>query len=192
MLFLLMLSVALGYRRGITAILFSFAAFAVSVVITVTLYNTFSEKLIDTKFGQDISKSISEGVCEYVESLQDETINKIPFINAEIAGKSQEKMTKKAVKTVMSLLLLLGAYFASKIIILILRKVLHFATGLPIIHTADALLGSMGGLLLGIIWMSIIYIYSGYLSLMNSTPFINEQFNSSVIIMFISDLILWF
>jgi len=189
-IFVFILSVALGYRRGICATLLSFAAFGLSVIMTLSLYNAYSDKFLKTEFGQTIQQSISQGVDEYISALPDEGVNKIPFINTEKSVLSKKSITKKSVNTIITLLLLFGSYILSKLIIFAFKHFIKISRGLAVIRKADSLLGSVGGLFLGIIWVALIYISCGYASLLSTFTFVNEQFNTSILIMFISDFII--
>lgn len=189
-IFVFILAVSLGYKRGICAILLSFTSFALSIVITLTLYNAYSKQFLKTETGQKIHQSVSQGVDEYISDLPDESVNKIPFINTEKSTFSKKDITKRAVNTIITLFLLLGSYVLSKLIIFTLHHFIKLSRGLSIIRKVDSLLGSIGGFFWGTIWIALIYISSGYLSLIDSFTFINEQFNTSILIMFISDFII--
>lgn len=191
-IFVVILSVAFGFRRGFCATLLSIAAFALSVIITLTLFNVFSEKLLETEFGKKIQISVSQGIEKYISDASDKTIGKLPFLNFNSNTNSslKEDLHKKSVEVIISLILLICAYIVSKLTIFLLRKILHIATGLPIIHTADSILGGVCGMLIGLIWVAVIYLCSGYFSLIDSVPVLKTQFNSSIIVLIISDFIL--
>ena len=190
--FVVILSVAFGFRRGFTATLLSVVAFGLSIIITLTLFNVFSEKLLETEFGEKIQISVSQGIEKYISDASDKTIEKLPFLslNSNTNHSLKDDLHKKSVEVIISLMLLICAYIISKLAIFLLRKILHIATGLPIIHTADSILGGVCGMLIGLIWVAVIYMCSGYFSLIDTVPILKSQFNSSVIVLIISDIIL--
>lgn len=198
MILVIILSIAFGFRRGFCSMLLSFAVFALSIVITLTLYNSFSQKALETKLGKNIQTSVSEGVEQYISEISNQAIDNLPFVNitqnvqenTENTENVSSDLTKKAVDVILSVVLLISSYIGAKIIIYIIRKFLHIATELPVIHGIDSMLGSVCGLLFGVVWTAVIYISTGYFSLIESIPMLKLQFDSSVLVLLISDLLM--
>ena len=194
----IILSATFGFRRGFCSMLFSFVAFFLSIVITLTLYGSFSQKVLNTEIGKEVQTSVSEGVNKYLSDITAQTIDKLPFMslaenNTDTNNDTDAisaKITKKAIDIIMAVILLVCSYIVSKIIIFLLRKILHTVTGLPVIHLTDSVLGLICGVFFGIVWSAVIYTAVGYFSLIDSIPLLKSQFESSIIVLLISDFIM--
>ena len=184
-------SAAIGFRRGFGSMAISFAAFALSIVLTFILYENVYNIFISTDFGIGIQKSVTEGITK---SLSESTAEKLPFLYWGIKSDSTDAVNRiisvKAVKVITSLAVLISSYVLSKLLIAILKRIIKTATSLPVIHLTDSLLGLAGGLLLGVVWFGLIYLVLSYLILVPDIPYLKNQYESSVIIMLITDFII--
>lgn len=180
-----------GFRRGFSKTLFSFALLAVSLVITFAVHSTASDALSKTKYGIKLNEYISGQIEEGSSEFSEKTIEKLPFFDviSNSVKDTQNVLNKSITEIVVSFSMTIFIYVAVTLCVLLIRRAINAAVALPVIHTADSFLGGICGLLLGVVWMFVLYVIMGYVSVLPEMSNLRTQYNTSIITMFISDFV---
>lgn len=180
----------MGYRRGLSSVLYQIIAFVVSLILVFILYQPVSNTIIDnTQIDENISNAIKNTIPENIlvqdsNNVQNENneekanvSNKIVNMMSNYATEAIEK-AESDIATYVSLqiayfIIRLGTmiilYVASRIILVILRFATNIISSLPVISTFD----KSGGLIFGIL-KSIIFIYAIFAILSALSPLISS------------------
>lgn len=196
---IVLLLAALGFRKGFGAMAVSFFAFAISIALTVCMYQSVYSAFMSTDFGNKLEGIISADVEKRISDITDGTLDKLPVIrlisdNPMSEGKNSdgfsEAVTEKTVQAAVSIAILILTYILSKIIVAIIKAIVNKTCQLPVIHAANSVLGLICGLMLGFVWGAVVYLASGCCVLISDIPAVKNQFDTSLIVLLISDLVL--
>ena len=189
-----------GFKRGFGAMALSFFAFILSIAVAAALYGTLSDAAEKSEYSQQIISSVSDKLSKKISDTADDSIEKLQlpaFIQSDAKNASNKygenaagKIAEKTVNILTAIVIMLLTYILSKIIIALIKGIIHSVTSLPVIHFTDSLLGFVFGAFIGVIWVGVIYYSSGYLSMLPQLPAVGEQYASSVLVMLISDFII--
>lgn len=187
----------IGYRRGLTAVLYKIIAFVVSILIVFVLYKPVSNTIIaNTKFDDNIASAIQNVLPDIIntdgkqieETEAEFSKASVQIINQYIteAVEKSENDIKNYIShqlacTIVRLVTMIILYVVSNIILIILKFAIDIVGKLPIISTFN----SAGGLIYGVIKsFIIIYIILAIMSLISpliSTWGIIESIDESFI-----------
>ena len=193
----LLLSTFIGYRKGLTTIIFKLIIFLASLIIAFTLYkpvanfimdNTgidewLTEKISETLSGtsiaqgelmdieqSNISKNVVEMINKFVkESLNQTKIDAVSYVSAKLAYYGI---------TILSLIFLLGI---SRFILAFIKGIAEFIANLPILNIINKTGGIILGLLRGLITVYIIFAILSIISPVISNFIIIDYINDSKI-----------
>lgn len=199
LIFIVVTSVLLGYRKGMSQMLLSCAVFLFSIIIAMSVYNYISAQFLKSDYGVKLHDTIASGISEQIKEIENNAVEKAPYLALIIPNSNEEnntgmddvsdKLANKAIKVVITIPLLIASFVLLRLAIFLFKALLSKATKLPVIHGIDALLGSFCGLLMGIICMSLTYLLASYIQFIPSMEFIADEFSSSLIVLLINDFI---
>ena len=171
----------IGYKKGLTSVLYKIIAFIVSILIVFVLYKPVSNTIIThTKIDDNIASSIQNVLPdvintngEQIEESEAEFSNaSVQVINkyiSEAVAKSESDIkyyiSIQLACTIIRLVTMIILYIVSNVILIVLKFAIDIVGKLPIISTFN----SAGGLIYGVIKsFLIIYIILAVLSLVSS------------------------
>ena len=158
----ILLSIFLGYRKGLTKALIRIASFILALVISIILFKPVSMFVInstdwDDKLEQTIKNSIlNYNIQENKAKQNNENVPKVmmEYINdmAEKTGNQAreviaETMSKEITITIINISVIFILFIASKIILLFVKGLANLITKIPVIKQIDKAGGVVYGLL---------------------------------------------
>ena len=155
------LNILLGYKRGLTGCLIKILSFFIALIISLVLFNPFSNILINnTQVDENIQASIVE-VFETEEDTEEKEVSSPILENIteeleksteekknEIVNNSAKKLSINIVKILSFILLFIG----TKILLIFVKSLTNLITKLPLIKQCD----KIGGILFGVIYGFVI------------------------------------
>ena len=178
---LIILSISyMGYRKGLTSVLYKIIVFIVSLLIVFVLYKPVANIVIkNTKIDDNIATTIKNVLPENIvnaESKIEENDSKISNGSMELINKYISEAIEKSEQNIVNyvatklsyIVVQIGTiivlYIASNIILFVLKLAIDIVAKLPIISTFN----QAGGLIYGVIKsFLIIYIILAILSLLS-------------------------
>lgn len=193
-IFLFLIICVIGYKRGFGAMALAFSAFLISLLITYLLYNPIYNFIQKSDIGEKIEISISEYISQSINDKTDESIKSLNlpmFIKKDVNGIIPvDEAAQKALKVLTTVFSIVISYFAARIVLALIRRIVKSVTSIPVIRFADSVLGMLLGALTCMIWCALLYFTLGYLTLIPSMKIINNQYYSSIIVTVISDFLI--
>ena len=187
------LSVFVGYKKGLASAIFNLLAFAISLVITVILYTPISNGVINnTEFDDNIKNAIIENVTietsegENVE-VDEENIISMYFQKyvtdnvAEITNELVEEEAGIIAEKIVRVCVAIVLFMVVRLAMILLKFVIGGAVNLPIIKQFDKLGGTIYGILVGLILIYIILTILFFIVSVNSNQTIINAIDSSFI-----------
>ena len=187
---LLLLSIFLGYKKGLINVIFNLCAFLVAIVVTFILYKPVTNWVVDnTELDETIKKSIlengvtakegneidnEEGLDKYIEKYAKDAITDAKNNAVESVA---DVLTLNAVKIIVAI-----ALFIVVRILLIFAKALGEALSeIPIIKQFDKAGGILYGALVGLIVIYIALAIVFFIISINRIDGLAEAIDSSII-----------
>ncbi len=193
-IFLIIFSLFVGYRKGFTQMLLSCAVFLFSIVLVAGIYNYLGDFFLQSEYGEALLNDAAKGMGEYVSNFETSIETQVPFLSGLINTDNTsgnviaQSLAEKAIKSLMTIPLLIVSFVLLKLLVFLVRSIVTKTTTLPVVGTVDSLLGSICGLMVGILVVSVLYFILGYIQILPSMAFIKEQFDSSFIVILINDI----
>lgn len=190
---IILISAFSGYKKGFAQMLVSLGAFVLSMFLVAGIYNYLGDAFFASDYGTSLVESVSQGIGEKITDTANFTAN-VPFLSGIIKGAAEDggvvyMLSQKALKTLLTIPLLIISFLLLKLLLFSLRKILSKTTELPLISTVDSLLGLVLGAIFGVGITAVSYFILGYIQLLPSMDFISRQFDSSLIIALINDIL---
>ena len=153
---ILAISIFLGYKRGLVKVAVKLCAFLIAVIVTLVFYKPVSNIIINnTELDEKIETVIIEnGTRELEESNEEEQKNLLEdmqsYVDATIT-QTQNEIVENAAKEIstklINILVIVGLFIATRLVLILLVLVSDLITSLPIIKQFN----EIGGLIYGII-----------------------------------------
>ncbi len=201
LIFTVVISIFMGYKKGFAQTLLSFAVFLFSIAIVTGIYSYLGDTLFESDYGVKMLTNVSQSIEEHLENAENDILKSAPYLSIFGLGKDDGKPTainnksiaytlaSKSLRAIMTIPLVIISFISLKILVFILRQLVKRTTSLPIIRSVDSLLGSVCGLLAGVIASMLIYVIAGYIQYIPELDFVKEQFSSSLIAIAVNDFI---
>ncbi len=191
-------SIAKGYIKGFPRTIFNLIVFVLAVILTVSLFDTIGDLFLDTKIGASFSEDISQEISEIITQHKDKPEN-TPYLSSMLKLTTEENnvdisnvsdsIADNTVKTLVMIPFTVLLIVLANIVFMIIKKIISKVPGHSIIGGIDKLLGSVCGMVYGIIIVGVLFVVTSFLQFIPSGNFLNEQFNSSAVVILINDLI---
>ncbi len=165
---ILILCIAIGYRKGLTGSLLKIISFVLALVIAFVLFKPVSTFIIDkTDWDENLEQGIRDTILssDKQEELSSQEENKnmpevmINYINKtveEAGNEAKEAVADATARQVAIMIINSGVWFAlflvSRIVLIFVRGLANIITNLPIIKQFDKL----GGIIYGLVEAFII------------------------------------
>lgn len=188
-----------GYYKGFSHIFLSFIIFLVSVAVALFAFDFVNDLFMETKFAKDLFNNISSTVEYDLEKIEDDAIENVPYLSSLYKTDSDESIlefsnlsdsiAEKAIRSLISIPIILLVFLLTKFFIKLIRVIVIRAVSLPIISGTDSFLGSICGLLMGIVLVGIMYSVMSFLQFIPDFYALKHQFNTSAFVLLINDFI---
>lgn len=174
---ILLLSIFLGYKKGLIGVAFKILSFIIAIVITLILYRPISNFIINnTEFAKNIENTIVQklSTTEIEDGKVKEENTDLPnvlvnYINKEISNTVEatkdavvQSVAKELSQTAIHLIVIISIYVITRILLLLAKAILEAVAELPIIKQFNEVGGIIYGILRGII---LIYVILAIISL---------------------------
>lgn len=195
------MAVFIGYRKGMSQMIITCVVFLFSLAIVAGIYNHLGNVFFESEYGLNKTNELSASISEKLYHIEDKALENAPYLSVLGISKSENdisiididqisiKIAKKVLKTVFSVPLLLLSFLILKLSVYLIKKFVKRASKLPVLHGIDSLLGSLCGLFISIIIVALSIFVLSYMQFIPSFTFLTQQFDSSVVVLIINDLI---
>ena len=206
-IFILLLCIGLGYRKGLTGSLLKIISFVLALVIAFILFKPIANFVVDnTNWDENLEQAIRQMVVEE-ETEQNEVQNQtenmaeeenqniqnsnmsnvmLDYINEAVSNAGTEAKNaivdataRNIAVTIINVGVLIVLFLISRVILLFVKGIANLITKLPVIKQFDKLGGSIYGLLEALIIIYVILAIISFISPMISSTGILEGINSS-------------
>lgn len=197
LLAIMLLSIFLGYKKGLIGVAFKILSFIIAIVITLILYNPVSSYIINnTQIDENIESIIVEKLGANTKIEEGEIIKQdsdlpsviVNYINDTIkntVNESKEAIIKAVSRdltiNIIRIIVIIVLFLLTKIILFFAKAILELVTEIPIIKEFNEIGGIIYGIIRGILF---IYIILAILT------FILPMLNSEIILKAINDTII--
>lgn len=206
---LLILSIFLGYKKGLIGVAFKILSFLIAIVITLILYRPVSNFIMNnTEFAKNIENTIVQKLSsaeikdgEIKEENTDLPNVVVNYINKEISNAVDntkdavvKTVAKELSRSIINLIVIISIFIITRLILLFAKVILEAVAELPIIKQFNEVGGIIYGILRGII---LIYVILAIISLIlpmidkdtilgiiNNTILTKILYNNNIILMF--------
>ena len=186
---ILLISVVLGYKKGLINVAFNLCAFIIALIITLVLYRPITNFVIDnTEFDEKIESVIIEkGITNGEENTtEDGTLNK--YIE-EYVMKSVDNTKNEIVKStatiiaekIIGIVVMIALFIVIRILLIFAKAIINGIANLPIIKQFNELGGLLYGILRGIVIVYGILTIMFIVISMNNNGVLANSIDTSII-----------
>lgn len=178
------ISVIMGYKKGLVNVIFNVFAFILALIITLILYRPITNLVINsTQLDEKITQTIiDKGTIK--SDLSDETENFEAYIGnyaIDTANNTIESLSQTIAQNVISIIVMLLLFVVSRIIVILLKFLFNSIAELPLIKQFNKAGGLIYGILRGVIIIYVILAIMFFIVSVNNNAFITNMINSSII-----------
>ena len=191
-------SVAKGYIKGFSRTIFNLIVFVLTFMIILSLFDAVGNMFLKTDIGKEFSQQISVEIQEIVDIHKEKPEN-APYLSSMLklttdgkeidVSKISKNIAEDTVKTLLMIPLAIIIIVLFNVGFVIIKKIISKVPGHQLLGAIDKLLGSVCGLVYGIVIVAVLFLVTSFLQFIPSGNFLNEQFNSSAIVILINDLV---
>ena len=190
-IFVFLIIVCLGYKKGFSQMLISLGAFLFSFFLVWAIFNFIGDAFFESDYGTKLTSDIAKGMETRISEITD-IGSGFDFFDtssekAEPSG-FLDFLAKKVLRAIFSIPLLIISFIVLKLLIFLLRRILKKTTKLPVIGTLDSWLGAALGAVIGVFVVTVLYFVLGYVQVLPAMDFLKEQFAESYIVIFINSI----
>ena len=189
---ILLLSIILGYKKGLIKVAFNLCAFIVAILITWALYTPVTNLILEhTDFDENIKSAIIEKGVIKVEKEDDKSqeentvngyIHKYVTVPAtDKANNAIEKTAQIVAEKVVAICVAIGLFIVVRLALLLVRFLADAIAKLPIIKQCNKAGGLVYGIIRGFFIVYIILAIMFFVMSINNAGIIADAINSSII-----------
>ena len=204
---IMVLLIAWGMRKGFVKSVFSLSSLLLSLVLALTLYPVVSDFLTESV----VADYVRLNVYQVFDSKADEApATEDPDVMLNLPGSLQKTMTNAVTETAdalqdtvansvanlaINLLSILIVFVLVKLILLVLSKLLGAVARLPVIRTANKLLGGIVGGVYGILLVYLILALLTFTTTLNTfnkptklvieSKYVSTMYNQNILLNFL-------
>ena len=186
---ILLISIVLGYKKGLINVAFNLCAFIIALIITLVLYKPITNFVIDnTEFDEKIESVIIEKGLSNDEknTTEDGTLNK--YIE-EYVMKSVDNTKNEIVKSTATIIaektrgivVMIALFIVIRILLIFAKAIINGIANLPIIKQFNELGGLLYGILRGLVIVYGILTIMFIVISMNNNGIIANSIDTSII-----------
>ena len=191
LLAIFILSVFIGYKKGLIGVVFNLCAFLVSIVLTWILFTPVSNIIIKNTTVDDNIKNviIEKGVIVIDENDKESEDNQINKYIQEYVSKPIKNTANNAIEETATIIsqkviaigVAIGLFIVIRIALIFLKFIAEGISNLPIIKQCNKAGGILYGVLRGIFIVYIVLAILFFIMSINNAGVIAETINSSII-----------
>lgn len=190
-----LLSVIMGYKKGLVNVIFNVFAFILALVITFILYKPVTSLVINnTQIDESITQTIIEkGTIDSNDSKQEGIFEAyIGNYAIETANNTVESLAKTVAENTVSVIVMIALFIVSRIIVILLKFLFNSIAELPIIKQFNKAGGLVYGIIRGIVIIYVILAIIFFIVSVNNNVTITNMIDSSIItkILYANNIIL--
>lgn len=179
---ILILSVFLGYRRGLAASAIKLCAFLIALIVTVLLYRPIGNFIINAT---SIDESIQNSIYDKVTNDIGENKENEDQITSNLIESAKEGMLETASRE-LTINIIYGAtiiilFLIIRIALIVISKIADLLAKLPIIKQINGIGGAIYGILRGIVIIYAILIIIGFVSQIYPGNIVIQSINQSTL-----------
>ncbi len=197
-----------GMKKGLVRTVFGLISILLSLVIALSLYPVVTDFLEDSPLGTAVHTQVENMFDANAEAKAPEATEETPSSLPDVLKNSIQAATDRAVNSVkvtaadavadlaLKILSILIVFILTRIILWVLQRVLNIIAKLPVIHTANKLLGGVAGVLSGILVVYLILALLTFTTTLKSfeTPtryvlestYISEMYHNNIVLNWIN------
>ena len=193
----ILLSIFLGYKKGLIGLAFRILSFFIAIIITLLLYKPIATYItkyttIDDKINSIIIEKLSFTKVEEGEKIEKEETNLpnviVNYINdgvenavSETKDNVIEVVANTLTENVINVIVILGIFVISKLILLFAKVILEAVTEIPLIKQFNEIGGIIYGLVRAIFIIYIILTIISFISPMIEQTGILEMIQKTML-----------
>lgn len=193
LLAIFLLSVFIGYKRGLIEVAFNLFAFIVSIILTWILFTPVSNMIINnTTLDDGIKNTIIEKGVIVIDNKEKDDPNENNQINKYIqeyvsnpikntANNAIEETATIISQKVIAILVAIGLFIVIRIGLIFLKFIAKWIASIPIIKQCDKAGGTLYGVIVGAFIVYIVLAILFFIMSINNSGVIAETINSSII-----------
>ena len=191
LLAIFILSVFIGYKKGLIGVVFNLCAFLVSIVLTWILFTPVSNIIIKNTTVDDNIKNviIEKGVIVIDDNDKESEDNQIKKYIQEYVSKPIKNTANNAIEETATIIsqkviaigVAIGLFIVIRIALIFLKFIAEGISNLPIIKQCNKAGGILYGVLRGIFIVYIVLAILFFIMSINNAGVIAETINSSII-----------
>lgn len=188
---ILILSIIMGYRKGLIGVVFSLCAFIIAIIITWILYNPITNLVINnTEIDDNIKNTIIEnGVIEIDKDKEENEENVInayiqKYITGTIAETSNDIVEQSAgivAEKVVAIGVAIVLFIVVRIALILVKFIVEGIANLPIIKQFNKVGGTAYGVLRGLLIIYFILAVMFFIISVNNTGTLANAINTSIV-----------
>lgn len=197
LIFTVIICFFIGYKNGITKMLVSIVIFIFSISLVTHIFTLSEERFFASEYGAGMVEEVSRNINEKLEKFNDKIIDVSPFLGKYIINtesrqateKAVQNLSRKCVQIIITIPLIIISFIIFRLILLLIKYFVSKATKLPVIGGIDSVLGSVCGLITGVVLVWLMYTSLCYVRFLPSAAFIEKQLGDSLVVMVFSDFL---
>lgn len=172
----ILLSIYLGYRKGLVSLAIGACTFIIALVVTLILYKPVGNLIINTTgIDEMLQNSILEKVNEVMKEDAEASNQLIESAKNGLLSETSKTLANNIVYGGVMLILFIGA----KIALMLVKAIADLIAKLPIINQFNKLGGALYGLLRGALLVYVVLMMISVIGTVNPKNTLHESINES-------------
>lgn len=189
LLAVLLLSIFMGYKKGLIKVVFNLCAFLVAIIITWVLYTPVTNLVLEhTDFDENIKEIIVEkGVIKVDEKDEkDDTVSGYikEYVTVPATGKANDAIEKAATvvsEKVVAIVVAIALFIVVRLLLILVSFLADALAKLPLIKQCNKAGGIVYGVIRGMFIIYIVLAILFFIMSVNNSGVIADTINSSIV-----------
>lgn len=169
---IILLSIFVGYKQGLIKSVVKLVAFAVAIIVAITLYKPISKVIINKT---EIDDKINNAIIEKVNPNDEEQTVEVKNIFQKTATTTVSEFAKVISVKIIEICVFIVLYIIAKFILRFITIIADLIARIPILKQFNKLGGIIYGFLKGIL---IVYVLLGIIYIVS--PLIDEKITNNI------------
>ena len=186
---ILLISIVLGYKKGLINVAFNLCAFIIALIITLVLYKPITNLVIEnTEFDEKIESVIIEkGISsDEKDTTEDGTLNKYieEYVMKSVDNTKNEIVESTATiiaEKIIGIVVMIALFIITRILLIFAKAIINGIANLPIIKQFNELGGLLYGILRGIVIVYGILTIMFIVISMNNNGVFSNAIDTSIV-----------
>ena len=187
LLAILILSIFMGYKKGLISVVFSLLALLIAIILTWILYTPITNLVINnTNFDESIRDAIVQNGVVEEDNNDENTENKyIEKYVLQTVSNTKNEVVKNTAQVIaektVAIIVLVGLFILIRLLLIVLKFVAKGIANLPIIKQFDKLGGTIYGIIRGVFIIYAALAICFLIMSINDIEPISETIDSSIV-----------